>query len=97
MVDAVMDNLRTCKVFQIVTDDPEPICKFIMETLHHSATITEGVGSSTHQKRYIVMTVVNRSQAIRLQLFARATDPHSFITITSSSEIIGKGFRGMSE
>ena len=43
------------------------------------------------------MTVVNRSQAIRLQLFVRATDPHSFITITSSSEIVGKGFRAMSE
>ena len=97
MVDAVMDNLRTYKVFQIVTDDPDPICKFIMEKLHHSATITEGEGSFTHEKRYIIMTVINRSQAIRLQLFVRATDPHSFITITSSSEIVGKGFRGMSE
>ena len=97
MVDAVMDNLRTYKVFQIVTDDPDPICNFIMKDLHHSATLIDGVGSFTHEKRKLIMTVVNRSQAIRLQLFARATDPHSFITITSSSEIVGKGFRGMSE
>ena len=97
LVDTVMDNLRTCKVFHIITDHPEPICKFIMESLHHSATVTEGEGSFTHEKRRIIMTVVNRSQAVRLQLFIRATDPHSFITITSSSEIIGKGFRGMTE
>jgi uncharacterized membrane-anchored protein YitT (DUF2179 family) len=57
----------------------------------------EGRGSFTHEERKIIMTVINRSQAIRLQLFVRATDPHSFITITSSSEIGGKGFRGMSE
>ena len=97
MVDAVMDNLRTYKVFQIVTDDPEPICNFIMKNLHHSATLIDGVGSFTHEKRKIIMTVINRHQAIRLQLFVRATDPHSFITITSSSEIVGKGFRGMTE
>ena len=97
LVDTVMDNLRTCKVFHIITDHPEPICKFIMENLHHSATVTEGEGSFTHEKHRIIMTVVNRSQAVRLQLFIRATDPHSFITITSSSEIIGKGFRGMTE
>ena len=97
MVDAVMDNLRTYKVFQIVTDDPDPICNFIMKDLHHSATLIDGVGSFTHEKRKIIMTVINRHQAIRLQLFVRATDPHSFITITSSSEIVGKGFRGMSD
>ena len=95
LVDTVMDNLRTCKVFQIITDNPEPICDFIMNKLHHTATVTVGEGSYTHHQHKIVMTVVNRSQAIRLQLFVRATDPHSFITITSSSEIIGKGFRGV--
>lgn len=97
LVDQVMDNLRTCKVFQIITDDPEPICDFIMNKLHHSATVTVGEGSYTHKNRKIVMTVVNRSQAIRLQLFVRAADPNSFITITTSSEIIGKGFRSGSE
>ncbi len=97
MVDAVMDNLRTFKVFQIITENPAPISKFLMESLHHSATVTEGEGAYTHKKRWIIMTVINRSQAIRLQMFVRATDPHSFITITSSSEIVGKGFRGMTE
>jgi len=97
MVDVVMDNLRTYKVFQIVTDNPDPICNFIMKDLHHSATLIDGAGSFTHEHRKIIMTVINRHQAIRLQLFVRATDPHSFITITSSSEIVGKGFRGMSE
>ncbi|MBR6184940.1 MAG: YitT family protein [Clostridia bacterium] len=97
MVDAVMENLRTYKVFQIITENHEPICRYIMENLHHSATVTEGEGSFTHEKRHIIMTVVNRSQAIRLQMFVRATDPHSFITITTTSEIVGKGFRGMTE
>lgn len=97
LVDLVMDNLHTCKVFQIVTTNPEPICNYIMEKLDHSATLTHAVGSFSHGQREVVMTVVNRSQAARLQRFVRQTDPHSFITITSSSDIIGKGFKGMTE
>lgn len=97
LVDTVMDNLRTCKVFHIVTANAAPICDYIMKELNHSATVTEGVGSYSHEKRQVVMAVVNRSQALKLQTFVRAADPHSFITITSSSEIIGKGFRGMTE
>ena len=97
LVNQVTDNIHTYKIFEIVTEKPEPICRFIMEDLGHSATVMDGVGSYTHQQLKILMTVVNRSQALRLQQFVRSTDPHSFITITTTSQIIGKGFRGMSE
>ncbi|MBE5777067.1 MAG: YitT family protein [Clostridiales bacterium] len=97
MVDYVMDSMETFKVFHIVTSNPEPICAFIMENLGHSATVTRGEGSYTKEERHVLMTVVNRSQALALQKFVRKTDPHSFMTITTSSHIIGKGFRGMSE
>ena len=97
LVNQVSDNLRAYKVFQIVTTKPEMICDFIIHDLHHSATLMNAEGYYTHQNKKIVMTVVNRSQALRLQHFARETDPHSFITITTTSQIIGKGFSGMSE
>lgn len=97
MVDYVMDSMETFKVFHIVTSNPDPICAYIMETLGHSATVTRGEGSYTREERHVLMTVVNRSQALALQKFVRKTDPHSFMTITTSSHIIGKGFRGMSE
>ena len=97
LVNQVMDNLHTYKIFQIVTDRPDAICRFIMEDLGHSATVMDATGSYSHQSLKILMTVVNRSQALKLQHFVRLTDPHSFITITTTSQIIGKGFRGMSE
>ncbi|MCI5558211.1 MAG: DUF2179 domain-containing protein [Dorea formicigenerans] len=39
------------------------------------------------------MTVVNRDQALKLLKFVRSVEPHAFMMITNSSEIIGKGFR----
>ena len=42
-----------------------------------------------------VVAVGNLDEAIKLRQFTRETDPHSFILITNSTEIIGKGFRGL--
>ncbi len=97
LVNQVMDNLHSYKIFQIVTVYPERICEYIMSTLHHSATILDAEGSYRHRPCKVLITVVNRSQALRLQQFVRSTDPDSFITITTTSQIIGKGFLGMSE
>ena len=97
LVNTVFDNLRSYKIFQIVTTKPEAICNYIMHELKHSATVMDAEGSYTHQHSKVVMTVVNRSQALNLQHFVRTEDPNSFITITTTSQIIGKGFRGMSE
>ncbi|MBR5356142.1 MAG: DUF2179 domain-containing protein, partial [Lachnospiraceae bacterium] len=41
-----------------------------------------------------VLSVMKRSHAVQLRNFIRRTEPHAFIMITNSSEIIGKGFRG---
>ena len=37
------------------------------------------------------MTVLTRSETNRLRIYLRHLDPHAFITIVNSSEIIGKG------
>lgn len=97
LVDYVMDSMETYKVFQIVTDQHEDICGFIMEVLGHSATVMSAEGSYSRQPKKVLMTVVDRSQALILQRYVRKVDPRSFMTITTTSHIIGKGFRGMSE
>ena len=40
----------------------------------------------------MILTVVNRRQAVLLRNFLRETEPTAFIIITSTSEIVGKGF-----
>ena len=37
-----------------------------------------------------MMTVLTRSETNRLRIHLRQIDPHAFITIVNSSEIIGK-------
>ena len=94
-VDMVMDNLRVKKCFQIITSDPDPIEKYITEGLHRGATQLHGEGVYTHEGKTVLMTVVTRQQAVKLRNYIREADPGAFMIITSSTEIIGNGFRGV--
>jgi uncharacterized membrane-anchored protein YitT (DUF2179 family) len=95
LVDLALENIKTNKCFHIITAKPELILNYIVTHLKRGATILEGEGAYTHENRTVLLTVVNRSQAVRLRMYAKEVDPQCFILITNTGEIIGKGFRGV--
>lgn len=94
-VDSVIENLNMCKCFQIITDTPEDITEFITSKLGRSCTVIEGMGGFSHARKYMISTAMRRSQAAQLQKYLKANHPKTFMMITNSSEVIGKGFRGL--
>lgn len=92
VVDSAIESLNLRKVCTVVTSNPDGIRKFIVEELHRSATEERATGAFTHEEKWALMTVLTRQQAQMLRNFIRVHDPHAFITIVNSSEIIGKGF-----
>ena len=94
VIDGVIENINLCKYFTIICEHPEPIKDFIINDLHRGATIYKAEGAYTHAEKTVILTAMKRSQAVQLRNFVRQTEPTAFITITNSSEIIGKGFRG---
>lgn len=95
VVDSVIENINLCKYFTIICNHPEPICNYIHDHLHRSATIYEGEGTYEHKTRYIILTVLKRGQAVDLRNYIKIHEPKAFMMITNSSEVIGKGFRGL--
>ena len=93
VVDSVIENINLCKFFSIVTSKPQEICDFIIRDLHRSSTVVDGEGAYSHKDRKVVLTAVRRGEAVRLRQKCKEIDPHSFMFITNTSEIIGKGFR----
>lgn len=92
VIDDVIESINMCKYFTIISDDPDLICEFILHDLRRSATVYEAIGAYRHEKKKIVLTILDRMQAIKLRNFIREHDPRAFMIITKSSEIIGKGF-----
>ena len=93
VIDIALESFGSCKYFVIITDKPDEIIQFILTEMDHGATLVKGEGVYTHNEKALLHTVCRRREAIRLQRFIRRVDPQAFTIITTSSEIIGSGFR----
>ncbi len=95
LVDSIIDNINSCKYFIVITEKSEEINAYITKELKHSSTITEAVGGYSGEGKVMIHTVCKRIEAIRLRRHIKEIDPKSFVIITTTSEIIGRGFRSV--
>lgn len=92
MIDDVIESMNQCKCFNIICDRPDPICRYIIDELHRSATVYQAQGAFSHHNKTVIMTTMKRGQALKLRNYIRSVEPTAFMLISNSSEIIGKGF-----
>lgn len=95
VVDSVIESINLCKFFSIVTSKPDEICDYIIHNLNHSSTVIDAQGAYSHTGCKVVLTACRRGEAVKLRQKSKEIDPHSFMFITNTSEIIGKGFRSI--
>ncbi len=95
VIDSVIDNFHSCKYFVVITDKTELVSEYIMNNLHHGVTVSEAIGAYTQTKKGMIHTVCRRYEAIKLRAAIKKIDENAFIVVTTSSEIIGKGFRSV--
>lgn len=95
LIDNVIESINLCKSFTIITAKPDKISDYIMNTLHHGVTTYTGLGEFTHEPKTVLMTVCKRIDAAKLKNRIKEIDPDAFVIVTNSSEIIGRGFRGV--
>ena len=95
LIDVVIEGFNIKKQVVIVSTKPDAIREYIIKNIHRGATIHEARGAFTNEIKHVITSVMSRKQALDLRNFLRKTDKGAFITITTSSEIIGKGFRSL--
>lgn len=94
IVDAMIEQFNDTRFFTIVTTKPDSIAPYIINELHRGATLMEGHGIFTGEDRKILLCAVPKVQAIKLRDFVRSEDPLAFISISTHSEVVGRGFGG---
>ncbi len=97
VVDDILDSMNMCKSFTIITTHAREIDDFIVKEMHHGATMYHAEGVYTGEDRQVIITVCRRAEALKLRMKVKEIDPHAFIIITKTSEIMGKGFRDSQE
>ncbi len=95
VVDGFIESINLRKVITIVSNNPDPVLGFLVHDLKRTANIRHEVGGFSGQEQRVLVTVLTRREATQLRLFLAETDPTAFMTVVNSSEIIGRGFRGL--
>ena len=76
----------------IVSREYERIRKMILHELNRGATILYGETGYLREDCRMVMTVVSQREVVRLKNEVQRMDPEAFFTVSSVSEVRGRGF-----
>ncbi len=92
LIDAIIENIMLRKSVMITCDDKDAICQFIIKDLNKSATIVKAKGAYTNDDKYLIFTTLTRQQAAAVRAFIHRNNLKAFISMSSTSEVFGKGF-----
>jgi uncharacterized membrane-anchored protein YitT (DUF2179 family) len=97
VIDTAMHGFSYDKTLFIISDKHEEIRDAILSNLKRGGTLLHGEGMYKHDSKQIIFTVVNPRELYMLEEYIHRIDPEAFIAVLDAYEILGKGFKSLSE
>jgi uncharacterized membrane-anchored protein YitT (DUF2179 family) len=91
-IDAVQVGFGYSKLAIIITEHKQRLSQVILQDLDRGFTQLQGFGGYTGDEKHVLLVVVNRREVVKLKRLVQANDPHAFVVISDTSEVVGKGF-----
>lgn len=92
VINKVVGGFNEKKQVFIITQHKEEVRSFIVSDLSRGATIFEGEGAYGGNRNHVLYTVLNTKEFIQLKLFLKENYQDSFVTASTTTEVIGQGF-----
>ncbi len=93
VIDAVVAGLQYLKTVIIISDHTEALREVILHRMGRGGTILNGRGMYTGQAKDVIYCSVNRRDPATLVSWVREIDPHAFMTIFNTQDVLGEGFK----
>ncbi len=97
VVDMVIEGMTYEKMLLIISSKHDEIRDVIINDLNRGGTFIMAEGMFNQQPKKLIYTVVNRREMSMLEDFISKIDPEAFLTVVDAKEILGEGFRSLSE
>lgn len=97
VIDITMQGVSYDKMLVIISDKFELIREKIINDLHRGGTYIPGKGMYNNSDKTLIFTVLNRRELSILQEYIHSIDPIAFVTVVDANEILGEGFRSLSD
>ena len=95
IIDLVVDGMKSYKTMFIVTDELEAVRSYILNDLERGGTLLVGTGLYQGNERKMIYVTLDRADMVKLKSNLHRLDPHAFVNIMESSEILGFGFKAL--
>lgn len=97
IIDLVVDGFNSYKTAFIVTDKAEEVRDIIVKDINRGGTCFFGKGLYKGVDRKMIYVTLTRPELVKLQSLLSEVDPEAFLNVVSSTDILGKGFKPLSE
>lgn len=95
VMDYILYGSDEARLIYIVSDKAQELLPHLLEEMEMGATILEGKGAYSSRRKDIIMCVVKKRRAPRLNELVKERDPAAFMVITSANEIYGEGYKNI--
>ncbi|MBR0577069.1 YitT family protein [Proteiniclasticum sp. BAD-10] len=92
VINRVVGGFNEKKQVFIISSEKEKIRAFIVHEIERGATIFTGEGAFSGESNYVIYSVLSTKEFVRLKTFLRENVPEAFITVSSTTEVLGQGF-----
>jgi uncharacterized membrane-anchored protein YitT (DUF2179 family) len=97
LIDKFIDGFNLSKQVMIFTEQEKLVSDYIIKDIDRGCTVFYGKGGYTGKHSCMILTILNRSEFIKLKKFIINYDENAFITVNETSEVLGKGFKSLNE
>ena len=97
VVDMVMTGVTREKACYIISAQHEPIKQEIMQKLERGVTVLHGEGGWSRADRPVLLSILSAQEVGAVKSIVRAHDEAAFVFISDAHEVLGEGFRNLTE
>ncbi len=97
VLDTLLYGLHSGKMVMIVSSDTENVAKYVIKKLNRGGTIISAKGVYTNEKKDILLCAIRKNEFYKLKRMVNEVDPNAFLIVTDAGEVIGQGFKRISE
>ncbi|TAJ12012.1 YitT family protein [Marinilabiliaceae bacterium JC017] len=97
VIDLMLDGINYERALIIISDKHREIKEQILDSLQRGGTYLNGSGMYSGKEKQIIFTVVTRRELTTLESKIQQIDPDAFLTVMSTHEILGEGFKSLKD
>lgn len=97
VIDYVITGFTTRIYITIISENWEPINRYIIDEISRGTTLYVAEGGYQHAPKRVIHTITSKREYISIRSFIKNVDPNALVSTHFEHEVFGEGFKHMED